>query len=36
MIASDGILENGKGHPRAAGTYTACWAAMCASSTPSP
>jgi dihydroorotase len=22
MIASDGILENGKGHPRAAGTYT--------------
>ena len=21
MIASDGILENGKGHPRAAGTY---------------
>jgi len=22
MIASDGILENGKGHPRTAGTYT--------------
>ena len=22
MIASDGILDNGKGHPRAAGTYT--------------
>jgi N-acyl-D-aspartate/D-glutamate deacylase len=22
MIASDGILENGKGHPRAAGTFT--------------
>ncbi len=22
MIASDGILENGKGHPRAAGTYS--------------
>jgi N-acyl-D-aspartate/D-glutamate deacylase len=21
MIASDGILDNGKGHPRAAGTY---------------
>ena len=21
MIASDGIMENGKGHPRAAGTY---------------
>jgi N-acyl-D-aspartate/D-glutamate deacylase len=21
MIASDGIIENGKGHPRAAGTY---------------
>ena len=21
MIASDGILEDGKGHPRAAGTY---------------
>ena len=22
MVASDGILENGKGHPRAAGTYS--------------
>ena len=22
MIASDGILENGKGHPRIAGTYS--------------
>ncbi len=24
MIASDGILDQGKGHPRAAGTYAAC------------
>jgi hypothetical protein len=24
MIASDGILENGKGHPRTAGTYSRC------------
>jgi dihydroorotase len=22
MIASDGILQNGKGHPRASGTYS--------------
>jgi hypothetical protein len=21
MVASDGVLENGKGHPRAAGSY---------------
>ena len=33
MIASDGILDHGNGHPRAAGRSRACWVFMCVSST---
>ena len=34
MVASDGIMDHGKGHPRAAGSYARVLVVMFASSTP--
>ena len=36
MIASDGGINNGKGHPRGAGTYARCSASMFAKRKRSP